>query len=235
MIKAILFDLDGTLLPMDNEEFTKTYFYFLSETAKQWGYTDRDALIKAVWYGVKFMYKNDGTLPNNKVFWKGFSEAMSRDCEDEGKKFDTFYSGDFKKAQIAAKPAPLAKEAVRLAREKAEKVVLATNPLFPLEAYKQRLSWIGLELSDFDLVTDYESSHFTKPNKKYYEEILTKIGVDAKDCLMIGNDCTEDMVPATTLGMEFFLQTDNIINNDNLPITCKNGGYEDMVEFLKKL
>ena len=26
MVKAVLFDLDGTLLPMDQDEFTKGYF-----------------------------------------------------------------------------------------------------------------------------------------------------------------------------------------------------------------
>ena len=70
MVKAILFDLDGTLLPMDNDEFTKAYFYLLSENAKEWGYTDRDMLIKAVWGGVKYMYMNDGKVTNDKVFWK---------------------------------------------------------------------------------------------------------------------------------------------------------------------
>ena len=29
MVKAVLFDLDGTLLPMDQDEFTKGYFKLL--------------------------------------------------------------------------------------------------------------------------------------------------------------------------------------------------------------
>ncbi|MDO5123292.1 MAG: HAD family hydrolase [Eubacteriales bacterium] len=235
MLKAILFDLDGTLLPMDNEEFTKTYLYLLSQEAKQWGYTDRDAFVKGIWNGVKYMYKNDGTNTNDRVFWQGFSDAMGKDFEDESKKFESFYKNIFTKAQVATRPAPLAAEAVKLAREKAEKVVLATNPIFPLEAYKQRLAWIGLNYEDFDLVTDYELSHFTKPNPKYYEEILEKISAEPKECLMIGNDCTEDMLPALSLSMDFFLQTDDVINKDNIEITCKHGGFEEMVEFLKQL
>ena len=31
-MKAILFDLDGTLLPMDQDLFTKTYFKYLRFT-----------------------------------------------------------------------------------------------------------------------------------------------------------------------------------------------------------
>lgn len=235
MVKAILFDLDGTLLPMDNDIFTKTYFYHLSEAAKEWGYTDRDALIKAVWNGVKYMYANDGKVTNDVVFWKGFSDAYCKDCSVDSKKFDTFYSDGFTKAKAATFPAPLAPEAVRLAREKAEKVVLATNPIFPREAYRQRLSWIGLTMEDFDLVTDYENSRFTKPNTKYYGEILEKIGVDAKDAVMIGNDADEDMAPAMALGMKFFLQNDNVLNKSGREINCEFGGYEDMIKFLGSL
>ena len=40
MLQAILFDLDGTLLPMDNDHFTQVYFQHLAATAAQWGYTD---------------------------------------------------------------------------------------------------------------------------------------------------------------------------------------------------
>ena len=52
MLQAILFDLDGTLLPMDNDHFTQVYFHHLADTAAQWGYTDSQTLIKAVWVGV---------------------------------------------------------------------------------------------------------------------------------------------------------------------------------------
>lgn len=235
MAKAILFDLDGTLLPMDNDEFTKAYFYLLSENAKEWGYTDRDMLIKAVWGGVKYMYMNGGKVTNDKVFWKGFSDTYGKDCSEDIDKFDWFYLNDFKKAQTATKENPLAFEAVRLAREKADKVVLATNPIFPLEAYRERLRWIGLSLSDFDLVTDYESSHFTKPHTAYYNEILSRVGVAPEDALMIGNDCDEDMAPSLKTGMDFFLVNDCLINKSNLPIECKNGSFAEMVEYLRNL
>ena len=38
MIKTILFDLDGTLLPMDQDAFTKAYFKSLSEYLLPFGY-----------------------------------------------------------------------------------------------------------------------------------------------------------------------------------------------------
>lgn len=48
MIKNILFDLDGTLLPMDMEKFTHGYFKRLVAKAAPRGY-EPEKLIKSVW------------------------------------------------------------------------------------------------------------------------------------------------------------------------------------------
>ena len=58
MYKAIFFDLDGTLLPLNEEEFTKGYFHFLCEKMSNYGY-DKNELINLIWAGTKEMYKND--------------------------------------------------------------------------------------------------------------------------------------------------------------------------------
>lgn len=50
MIKNILFDLDGTLLPMDMEKFTQGYFKRLVAKAAPRGY-EPEKLIKSVWAG----------------------------------------------------------------------------------------------------------------------------------------------------------------------------------------
>ena len=46
-IKAVLFDLDGTLLPMDQEIFTSAYFAELTKVVCPLGVQPQD-LIKAV-------------------------------------------------------------------------------------------------------------------------------------------------------------------------------------------
>mgnify|MGYP000177471382 FL=1 len=38
--QAILFDLDGTLLPMDLDQFTEGYFHLLAQTAAPYGYRE---------------------------------------------------------------------------------------------------------------------------------------------------------------------------------------------------
>ena len=174
MLQAILFDLDGTLLPMDNDYFTKVYFQHLAATAAQWGYTDAKLLVKAVWAGVESMVKNDGSRTNYDAFWQTFGAVMGPDSLKDIPKFSTFYENDFHKARSATSPAPLAGKAIELAHQKADKVILATNPIFPANGDATRLSWIGLKMEDFDLVTDYQNSCHCKPNPAYYQDILTQ-------------------------------------------------------------
>ena len=58
-ITTVLFDLDGTLLPMDQEIFVKTYFSLLAKKLAPHGY-EPEALINAVWAGTRAMVKNTG-------------------------------------------------------------------------------------------------------------------------------------------------------------------------------
>lgn len=127
---AILFDLDGTLLPMDNDTFTRGYFHLLAQTAAPYGY-EESALISAMWKGVGAMVKNDGSRTNFDAFWDVFSQLQGPQVYDHMPVFDGFYGTEFRKAIAFTRPTPLAKQAVRLARQKAKRVILATNPLFP--------------------------------------------------------------------------------------------------------
>lgn len=121
-----------------------------------------------------------------------------------------------------------------MARLKAEKVVLATNPLFPPAGVRTRLGWVNLKPEDFDYWTHYENSSFCKPNPAYYQEIMKVLGLDAGQCLMIGNDVQEDVVAAQSIGMDTFLVTDCIIDRGQTP-TCRKGSFEELVAFLESL
>ncbi len=114
------------------------------------------------------------------------------------------------------------------------RVVLATNPIFPAIATESRIRWAGLEPSDFEYYTTYENSRFSKPNLKYYEELLQKIGVEAGECLMVGNDVSEDMV-AEKLGMKVFLLTDSMINKEGADIErYPHGDFDDLLTYIKE-
>ena len=64
---------------------------------------------------------------------------------------------------------------------------------------------------------------------------MQALGVDAKECLMVGNDVGEDMI-AETLGCRVFLLTNDLINTKNVDISVyPNGNYEDLLAFIKNL
>ena len=231
--KAILFDLDGTLLPMDYDEFSKGYFHLLSKVVAPYGY-EKEPFLSAMMQGVASMVKNNGEVPNCDRFWETFSGLLDPEIYNLIPVFDDFYETDFNKTASLTQPNPLAKEAVRIAGEKAEAVVLATNPLFPISAVTSRLSWLGLMPEDFDLVTDYENSAFCKPNPAYFVEITETLNIAPEDCLMVGNNVVEDILPAQKLGLGTFLVTDCLIAEAPLP-HCPQGSFSDLIQFLKSL
>lgn len=55
-LTTVLFDLDGTLLPMDNDEFTRGYFKLLAAKLAPHGYEPKQ-LVDAIWAGTAAMVK----------------------------------------------------------------------------------------------------------------------------------------------------------------------------------
>ena len=230
---TILFDLDGTLLPMDQDQFTYTYFKELAVKLAPLGF-DPKALAGNIWAGVAAMVKNDGSVPNEEAFWQEVSHIYGETVRNHIPVFEEFYANEFQKAKSFCGFSPESKEIVEKIKKAGYKVVLATNPIFPAIATQSRIRWAGLVPEDFELVTTYENSRFCKPNPDYYREILEKLDLDSADCLMVGNDVEEDMV-AGTMGMQVFLLTDCLINRDNRDISqFPNGGFPELLEFIRK-
>ena len=189
-ITTVLFDLDGTLLPMDQMGFTKTYFGLLVQKAAPFGLKPQPT-IDAVWAGTKAMVKNDGSAPNDRRFWDTFCPLVGVEESVLRPVFDKFYAKEFHGAKAACGENPYAAQAVRGLKAQGYDVVLATNPIFPLVGVRTRLSWVGLAPEDFSLVTTYENSRFCKPNPAYFQEIVEKLGKAPQECLMVGNDGVE--------------------------------------------
>ena len=231
MIKAVLFDMDGTLLPMDVKIFEKLYFKSLAARVAVLGYQPQ-ALIDGIWRGTEAMIKNDGKKLNSEVFWQTFADIFGQQARADAEKFDDYYRTDFVAAKAACGLNPKAAEVVKALKSRGLTVVVATNPLFPEVAQEQRLAWAGLDKSDFSLITHYDNSHFCKPNLKYYEEILEELGLEGSECLMVGNDVNEDMI-AEQLGMKVFLITDCLLNPDGKDISVyPHGTFDDLASYL---
>lgn len=228
---TVLFDLDGTLLPMDQEEFVKAYFKLLAVKLAPLGYEPKQ-LIDSIWQGTAAMIKNNGECLNEEAFWNCFTQIHGEESRKHEPDFAEFYRTDFQQIKQVCGFAPEASEIIKMLKAMGKRVVLATNPIFPAIATESRMRWAGLEPSDFELYTTYENTGFCKPNLDYYRDILSRIGCAAEECLMVGNDVGEDMI-AAELGMKVFLLTDCIINKYDSDVSAiPQGGFAQLREFI---
>ena len=233
MIRAVLFDLDGTLLPVDQDRFIQYYFSLLAKKLEPYGY-EPNLLLDTVWNGVLAMMANDGSCTNVEAFWKVFTSVFGEGSRKDDNLFMEFYANEFQQVKGVCHPTPKADRIVKMLKRAGLKVVLATNPLFPRLATESRIGWAGMDPKDFDLCSTYEDYSLCKPNPAYFIDVAHRIGVDPEDCLMVGNDVGEDMV-ATKVGMKVFLLTDFMVNRKDEDISVyPHGGFDDLIQFLKR-
>ena len=234
-VKAVLFDLDATLLPMDQDAFLKTYFGLLTKTMVANGY-DGDAFMKALWAGIHAIMKNNGAMSNEQAFWQTFNAFYEGGEAPREAVFDYFYQKVFIGTKQACFYDARPRKIVDKVKEKGLITALATAPVFPLIATETRMGYVGLTPADFSLVTSYENCTSSKPNPHYYRDVAARLGVTPAECLMVGNDVTDDILPATEVGMQVFLLTDYLINKIDADITVwPHGNYDDLLAYLEKI
>ena len=232
MIKAVLFDLDGTLLPMDLDVFFKEYFKLLAAKLYPYGYTDPKKLVKVIWSGVEAVIKNDGHFTNERVFQNWFLEHLPETDISHFDVLEGFYKEEFSALQGICGYNADAGKTVKAIKNMGLPVVVATKPIFPEIAVERRMEWAGLDKSDFELITHYGNCSYCKPDLGYYKTIAETLGVMPEECLMVGNDVSEDMV-AENAGMKVFLLTDCLINTENADISrYPKGGFNELLEYL---
>jgi len=230
--KAILFDLDGTLLPMDQDLFVKAYFSRMAAKLAPYGYEPKK-LIDAIWTGTSAMVKNDGSATNEETFWQTFEKIFGEGARKDEPVFAAFYANEFQQAKEVCGYDSQAKETIEAIKNMGLRVILATNPIFPAIATESRIRWAGLTPSDFELYTTYENSRYCKPNPDYYQEILDKQGLRSEECLMVGNDVTEDGA-AAKLGMDVFFLPRCLINKENRDISqLPQGDLKDLLTYIQ--
>ena len=229
-MNTILFDLDGTLVPITQEDFSRVYFGLLIQKAKDMN-IDTESMKKGLFGGVNAMVNNDGSALNENAFWQVFLSVTKADREATEPIFRDFYANEFKKVKSVMQPTEISKMLIKTLKDKGYRLILATNPLFPIEAVVERMSWVGLTADDFEYITTYENSSYCKPNPKYFADILEKLNLKAEDCLMVGNNTVEDMA-AQKVGIKTFLVTDALENEKNIDISAFDNGR--LKDFYKK-
>ena len=233
-ITTVLFDLDGTLIGMDQDEFVKEYFSSIIEHLSSLGY-DAPTAERALYGAVRAIFANDGKITNEQCFSRAFLDGIGG-YTDTLDPLDDYYNGAFVEViSTTCYEYPRAREVLERVKNKGLRAVLATNPLFPEVATIQRMAIGGLYPRDFEYITTYENRSYAKPSPEYFRELLDKLGLSADECVMIGNDTRDDM-SATTLGIPVFFLTDGLINKSGVDISdYSHGSFDELIDFIDHL
>ena len=201
LIRAILFDLDGTLLDLTMADFLPHYFRRLA--ARVAHILPPEDFVDHLMQATSVMQANDGRDTNQEVFAEAFFPVAGQSREALEPVFLDFYQRDFPALQVFSRRKPAASRVVQAAFDQGYQVAITTNPLFPELAIRHRLAWAGVDGFPYDLVTTYENSRACKPNLHYFEEVARKLGQEPEACLMVGDE-DMDMV-AAHIGCPTFL------------------------------
>ncbi len=232
MLKAIFFDLDGTLLRIDETKFANLYFDLLGKKLMKYGY-DPKVLEKALYQGTYLMMKNDGKKTNEEVFWD-FFRTIYPDCDKDHEVFDSFYREEFKSLETIIEKEPLSKEIVHYTKNKGLLPVLSTNPIFPMEGQKTRISLLGLTPTDFSYITSYENSSFAKPNPMYFKSLLDRFSLKSDEVIVIGNNDFEDGDCATALGLKVYLVEGYLIHSSHAKGKYETISLKDVISVIDR-
>lgn len=232
MRKAVFFDLDGTLLPLDMEAFIRDYYVHIDKSGlfEMLGSGGAKAFDRAV----HAMIKNDGRALNSEVFLETLCGETGAEPAFVLSHMDDFYDNAFHLIKAHTRTERSAVETVKVLKKKGYRLVLATNPLFPPVATDARIEWAGLNKKDFEYISYFDNSHYCKPNPAYFKEILKKTGLCADECYFVGNDVRDDMA-CLKMGFSGYLVLDHIIGDPREVPQCEQGDYSALLDFAKKL
>ena len=232
--RAVFFDLDGTLLPMDLSEFMQSYFESLAAYVAARG-IDPAVFTAGLKSGIKTMAAHDDGRLNAEAYWDAFFEVVDRGEIDWTPFINEFYENDFGKIGKGVVPNPAAARVIETLAAKGYPLVLATMPMFPLRAVQWRLAWAGVDPNAFARITNSENSTSVKPKLAYYAENLRAAGLEGADVLMVGNNTKEDLA-CLGVGMDAYLVTDHLLDPEKFDLSqVKHGTMEEFAAWVDAL
>ncbi len=209
--RAIFFDLDGTLLPMELEEFLSTYFKSIASFVAAHE-VDPQAFSAGLKAGIGAMAAHDDGRTNHEAYWEAFFQKVDRTAADWDALLGEFYDVDFGKIGEGVQPNPATARAV-----------------------EWRLTWAGVDPRLFARITTYENSTSVKPKPAYCAENLAACGLAGADVLMVGNNTVEDQA-FVGLGTDMYLVTDHLLDPAGTGVEgVRHGTMEDFAAWTEAL
>jgi FMN phosphatase YigB (HAD superfamily) len=232
-LSTIIFDLDGTLLGIDDQAFEMTYFKALAHEMQD--LFEPKALVSIIWQATKITVADISDRSNQEVFLEAMQNLCDHDPEMLWNRFMRFYEGPFDVLKEHIQPNPNMLKAVNHLYDHGYQLAIATNPLFPKLAVDKRIQWANLDSQKFQYVSSFEGNASCKPQLKFYQEVIGALNVKAEHCLMVGNDPLEDMI-AKQMGMRTYLLEDYMVKRDDVePMWDEAGSTEDFLDFVYSL
>jgi HAD superfamily hydrolase (TIGR01549 family) len=226
--KAILLDLDGTLIDVDLKKFIPSYIDLLAKSVVE--IIPKRKFVSLLMTASAKIEMNDGSETNEEVFRKTFFPLEGHEREEIEPIFMEFYAKEFNNLKQYTQKKPEAREVVKYLIDKGYDIVIATTPVLPLTAIQQRLDWAGVGDLHYKFITSYENMRASKPNPIYYRQIIDYLGYEPEQCLMVGDE-DKDMA-ARQVGCSTFLIKSQ---NTNQIQEIYHPDYEGELRDLKKL
>jgi FMN phosphatase YigB (HAD superfamily) len=203
-IKALLLDLDDTLLINDMRTFEPLYFHALMVHIRK-AYDPR-SFLDALGEATRAMFHNDGTRGTNaEVFQIVFFSRIKHEPAEVMPFLERFYTEGFESLRRYTAVDPDARILVERAQQEGYQIAIATQPLFPLSAILARLRWADVPADEFayDFISSYEVLGACKPHPYFFDTVISHLGRTAQECLMVGDSLEADM-PARQYGLKTF-------------------------------
>lgn len=227
MIRAIFFDLDGTLTLMDQELFMKNYIGLLAPRFNS--LIPADKFAKQMARSLEVMRQEPQAGKTNfQTFVEDFTKGTGLTQSTIWPIFEDFYKHEFPDLRCLVKLSPHSKEVVETAKKEGYLVGIGANPVMPIIAMEERVRWAELSPETFDLIPSIETFHFCKPHPRFFQELAEKLNLKPQECLMVGNHPVEDLA-ALDVGMSTFYVGEKPEDVE----TTYSGDLADLLELIK--
>ncbi|WP_240843101.1 HAD family hydrolase [Acidaminobacter sp. JC074] len=235
MKKAIIFDLYGTLIDIHTDEDNPLFWQQMEIYFGYYGvfYDNlKEAYDQAVRY---YLDKESADYPDIEIL-----DVFNKLFMDKGVIVDkasllqtatTFRLLSTDYLQLY----PYAKDLLGLLNKSDLKVILLSNAQSAFTLNELKLLGIDKDFDRIYISSDYKLS---KPDKKFYEIMLEKEGLDASECVYIGNDHTTDIKGANGVGMDAVYLYTNCSSPMDEDFDCLHkiipGDLKALIEIAKK-
>lgn len=205
MIQAILFDIEGALTNVDTADFMRNYLGILAPRFAH--LLSSDKFSKQLLRSIETAQKEPKPGQTNmQTFLDDFSKATSQSLQVLGPIFEEFYASDFPALRCLIQVNPQGVKVVEYAIQQGFLTAIASNPVIPLAAMREKIRWSGLTPEHFKVIPALDNFHYCKPHLGFFREVAESLGVKPESCLLV-SEHAEDIVCRELRMKMFFVET----------------------------